>query len=105
MIPCLHGGIVASLIDHVGGFTCWSSLYTPFQRVSTVDLRVDYLRPAPCEDLWFEAQVLHATKKYIRSDVVCWNADRSKKLAIGRCLFNIYEGKEDLSKLIKVEKN
>lgn len=89
-VPCLHGGILAAMIDHVGGFTAWSMVDSNLKRVSTVDLRVDYLNPAPCEEIHFDAVVAHKTNKLIRVDVVCWNNKRDKKIAIGRCLFNIY---------------
>lgn len=99
-IPCLHGGVVATLIDHVAGFCAWSTLESPFLRVSTVDLAVDYIRPAPCEELHFDAAVVSRTKKLVRVDVTCWDTKRTKKIAIGRCLFNIYDGKSDLGLLI-----
>lgn len=55
--PALHGGISSTLIDATGGAAVWSTLEMT-DRVSTVDLRVDYLRPARLEDLVAEARVL-----------------------------------------------
>jgi uncharacterized protein (TIGR00369 family) len=43
--PALHGGVVAALIDTVGGAATWSTV-SPEEAVSTVDLSVDYLEPA-----------------------------------------------------------
>jgi uncharacterized protein (TIGR00369 family) len=43
--PALHGGVLSSLIDSAGGLAAWSALEA-HERVSTVDLRVDYLEPA-----------------------------------------------------------
>lgn len=43
-LPCLHGGVLAALIDHCAGFCSWSCL-DEGKALSTVDLRVDYLRP------------------------------------------------------------
>lgn len=43
----LHGGVVSSLIDTTGGLTAFSVLDFPIElTVNTVDMRVDYLRPA-----------------------------------------------------------
>ena len=42
--PALHGGVVSSLIDTVGGAAAWSAL-PESDSVSTVDLRVDFLEP------------------------------------------------------------
>jgi uncharacterized protein (TIGR00369 family) len=43
--PALHGGVVAALVDTVGGAAAWSAA-SPEEAVSTVDLSVDYLEPA-----------------------------------------------------------
>src|SRR5262245_3428388 len=43
--PALHGGVVSSLLDTVGGVAAWSTL-GPDESVSTVDLTIDYLEPA-----------------------------------------------------------
>ena len=100
-VPCLHGGTVAALFDHVAGLCAWSALESACQRVSTVDLRVDYLLPAPCETLYFDATVVSKTKKLIRVDVVCWDNARSKQIALGRCLFNIYGNQSDMNILVE----
>jgi len=43
----LHGGVISSLIDTAGGLTAFSVLDFPRElTVNTVDMRVDYLRPA-----------------------------------------------------------
>lgn len=49
-MPALHGGVVSMLLDTAGGAAVWTRL-EPTDRVSTVDLRVDYLRPARAERL------------------------------------------------------
>jgi uncharacterized protein (TIGR00369 family) len=100
LIPCQHGGVVATLIDHVGASCAWSTLTDSNYRVGTIDLRVDYIRPAPCEELIFEAVLVSKTKQLIRVDVTCWDSKQTKKIAIGRCLFNIYNGKSDLNLLV-----
>lgn len=54
--PALHGGVVAALLDTAGGAAVFSELAVG-DRVSTVDIRVDYLRPARLEDLYAEARI------------------------------------------------
>ncbi len=44
--PALHGGVVATLIDHCSGFCAWSGLDNTHSSIRTVDLRIDYLKPA-----------------------------------------------------------
>src|SRR4051812_1103182 len=41
----LHGGVLSALADVAGGMAVWSTVENPETRVSTIDLRVDYLRP------------------------------------------------------------
>lgn len=56
MRPALHGGVIASALDTVGGAAVFSELSVG-DRVSTVDIRVDYLRPGRLEDLYAEATI------------------------------------------------
>ena len=49
-LPALHGGVVSTLLDTTGGACVWSRVSVT-DRVSTVDLRVDYLRPGRAEDI------------------------------------------------------
>jgi uncharacterized protein (TIGR00369 family) len=59
--PAVHGGVISTLIDTTGGIAIWNALDRPEeQRVSTIDLRVDYLRPGRSETLVCEATVVRA---------------------------------------------
>lgn len=55
--PALHGGVISALADTCGGCAVWSAIGDD-DRVSTIDLRVDYLRPARLEDLHAVGEVL-----------------------------------------------
>lgn len=55
--PAVHGGVLSTLIDTAGGGACFAMLDRLEDRLSTVDLRVDYLRPGPAADLWCEGEV------------------------------------------------
>ncbi|WP_420478615.1 PaaI family thioesterase [Brevundimonas sp. FT23028] len=41
----LSGGLVTALLDHAGGLAVWVAL-DRFEPIATLDLRVDYMRPA-----------------------------------------------------------
>jgi len=56
-IPALHGGAISSTLDTTGGLAVWSQA-GPNDRVSTIDLRVDYLRPGRAEPLIAVAKVV-----------------------------------------------
>jgi len=92
----LHGGVAAALIDHVGGFCAMTAIREPNVLLSTVDLRIDYINPAPADTMHCDAEVVSFKKTLIRSDIVCWNKDRTVKIAIGRALYSQYNSKVTL---------
>jgi uncharacterized protein (TIGR00369 family) len=55
--PALHGGLIATLLDTCGGAAVWTTV-NPTDKVSTIDMRVDYLRPGRGERLLAEATVI-----------------------------------------------
>nr|WP_255216749.1 hotdog fold thioesterase [Pseudenhygromyxa sp. WMMC2535] len=61
--PAVHGGVISMLADTSGGAVCFSMLDNRDDRVSTVDLRVDYLRPGPSQDLLCRAKVIRMGNK------------------------------------------
>ena len=57
----LAGGLVTTLLDHVGGLAVWVAM-DAFQPVATLDLRVDYMRAAePGRDLFAQARCFRLT--------------------------------------------
>ena len=48
--PALHGGVLSAVADTCGGCAVWSAVGAD-DRVSTIDLRIDYLRPGQPEEL------------------------------------------------------
>ncbi|KQY96640.1 PaaI family thioesterase [Brevundimonas sp. Root1423] len=58
----LSGGLVTTLLDHVGGLATWVALGR-FEPLATLDLRVDYMRAAaPRRDLIAEARCYRLTR-------------------------------------------
>lgn len=56
-IPAIHGGILAGLIDLAGGAATFTITNAP---TPTVDLRIDYVRPALERDTVAEAEVVNS---------------------------------------------
>lgn len=99
LVPAMHGGVAASIIDHVGGFAAWSCIDSPQSMIATIDLRIDYLRPAPLEDLECEGKVIHfgPKKQLIRVDIALYSSkdkDRYKPIATGRGTWKSYFAKQ-----------
>jgi len=79
----IHGGVIASLIDVAGTYAMVAYVN---KGVPTVDLRVDYLRPASGSELKARAQVRKAGRTVGTVDIDV--TDESDRLiAIGRALF------------------
>lgn len=75
----LHGGVTASLIDATGSYLLISQLN---KRVSTVNLAVDYLRPAQGE-LVATARIVKLGRKICNVAVTVTGED-GKEVAAGR---------------------
>ena len=85
----LHGGVISMLVDTCGGTAVWASGNLK-DRVATIDMRVDYLRPAPPEDLIAEARVKLLGSRVGNTQVVVTPAsDPTVILAEGRAVYNI----------------
>ncbi len=68
-MPALHGGVIGALADAAGGFAIWSTLKNPAARLSTVDLRVDYLRPGREDTLFATASIIRVGSRLGWADV------------------------------------
>jgi uncharacterized protein (TIGR00369 family) len=85
----LHGGVISMLVDTCGGFAVWT-LGKPSDRIATIDLRVDYLKPAVEGDLVAESQVrLHGNRVGNAVTVVYCDTDPGAIVAEGRSVYNI----------------
>ncbi|HZS42290.1 MAG TPA: PaaI family thioesterase [Polyangia bacterium] len=93
--PALHGGVISTLIDTAGGFAVWTKIELE-DRVSTIDLRVDYLAPASAQDaLVAEATVVRVGNRVGVTDVRCFQAASPERVvATGKAVYNI-KRKED----------
>jgi uncharacterized protein (TIGR00369 family) len=78
-----HGGILAALIDLAGHAAVAVRIGKP---APTIDLRIDYLRPAPGVELEARARVLRAGRLIGRADVDVF-AD-GVLVAVGRGTFS-----------------
>lgn len=90
--PALHGGVLSTLIDTAGGAAVWTEI-DPGDRVSTVDLRVDYLRPAPLTDIACEATVVRIGNRVGVTDMKAFAIDAPDRiLATGKGVYNVKRG-------------
>ena len=85
-VPAVHGGIVAALIDLAGGAALFVDLRFP---TPTIDMRVDYLRPAIAgKALLAEARVKSLGKTVAFVDIEVKDEDH-RVVATGRCVYSV----------------
>jgi uncharacterized protein (TIGR00369 family) len=90
MRPALHGGVLSALADTAGGAAVWTGLADHDARVSTIDLRVDYLRPARLVTIVAEASVVRLGNRVGVADVRLYNLDAPDvTIATGKGVYNI----------------
>ena len=95
MRPALHGGVLSALADAAGGGAVWTGLDDDRARVSTIDLRIDYLRPARLVTIVAEATVVRLGNRVGVADVRLFNADAEDvTIATGKGVYNITIKKE-----------
>jgi uncharacterized protein (TIGR00369 family) len=88
MRPALHGGVVSTLLDTTGGIAAFTAV-RPGDLLSTVDLRVDYLRPAALRDVVAEGRVIRLGNRVAVCDVMAYQDDPEKPVATGKGVYNV----------------
>jgi uncharacterized protein (TIGR00369 family) len=95
MKRALHGGVISMLADTAGGLAVWSALEDPRARVSTIDLRIDYLMPGKQENLRALATLVRAGKTVGVSDIRLYHpSDEKTTIATGKGVYAIRVVKE-----------
>lgn len=85
----LAGGLVTTLLDHVGGLAVWKSL-TTYQPIATLDLRVDYMRAAKTgRDLYAQAHCYKLTRNIAFVRAFAFEDDASDPVAAAQATYVI----------------
>lgn len=87
--PAIHGGILSTLADTAGGMAVFTRL-DGGDRASTVDMRVDYLRPGRKDALIAEGRVERIGNRVAVTAMRVYHAGaEADPVAIGRGVYNI----------------
>jgi uncharacterized protein (TIGR00369 family) len=82
-----HGGIIATLVD-LAGHACVAAKVG--RRVPTIDMRIDYLRPAVDTDLRAVARILRVGRTVGTCDVQVLDG-AVRIIATGRCVYSTHK--------------
>jgi uncharacterized protein (TIGR00369 family) len=99
--PAVHGGVISTLIDTAGGAACFSALDRTEDRLSTVDLRVDFLRPGAAADLWCQGEVVRMGNRVGVARMTLWSGrmpapgEPAQPVATGQAVYNIVRRTDD----------
>jgi uncharacterized protein (TIGR00369 family) len=86
----LHGGAISSLLDTTCGAAVFIKLAVP-TRIATLDLRIDYLRPAtPDRDVLCKADCYKLTKHVAFTRALAFHDDESDPIAAAAGSFVIF---------------
>jgi uncharacterized protein (TIGR00369 family) len=86
----VHGGVISMLADTAGGGAVWSAIDNPMARVSTIDLRIDYLRPGKLETLAAEASVVRVGNRVGVADIRIFHPSaEGETIATGKGVYSI----------------
>jgi uncharacterized protein (TIGR00369 family) len=89
LTQALHGGVISSLLDNCGGLAVWSQI-GPEDLVSTVDLRVDYLRPGKPLTLLAAGAVVRLGNRVGVVELRAFHpGQRDRPIAAGTGVYNI----------------
>ena len=85
----IHGGVVSTFLDNLCGMAC-SVAMEEFRFVATLDLRIDYMRPAEKNrDINGEAECYHLTKSVAFTRAWAYHESREKVIATAQGAFSI----------------
>jgi uncharacterized protein (TIGR00369 family) len=99
--PALHGGVLAAVIDAAGGAAVWT-MGTLQDRISTIDMRVDYLIPARLETFYAEAKVVRRGRHVAVANIRTYHPDRpDETIAEGKAVYSIRTHTKELTDKIE----
>jgi uncharacterized protein (TIGR00369 family) len=85
----IHGGVITTLLDSFCGLACGAAL-EEFRFVATLDLRIDYMRPADSgRDIKAEAECYHVTKSVAFTRAWAYHDSKDKVIATAQGAFAI----------------
>lgn len=81
-----HGGIIATIMDTVGGAIGVAHFKSPEDQLATIDLRVDYLRGAKAETLYFESRLVRLGNRILVTKMKAYQGETL--VAEGKGVYN-----------------
>ncbi len=86
----IHGGVLASVMDAAGGAAGLTTMKSFNDKLSTIDLRIDFLQPGKGEDIICEASIVRSGSRVIFTRMICYNVSKPTEIiAEGRGVYSV----------------
>ncbi len=85
----IHGGIIATAMDAAGGAAAMTTLVSFEDRISTIDMRVDFLRPGKPLDLLVEGEIVRSGNRIVVTRMLAYQQDKQHLVAEGKGVYNV----------------
>ncbi|MEM9739623.1 MAG: PaaI family thioesterase [Pseudomonadota bacterium] len=89
----IAGGVITALLDNLCGVAVGAAL-TEFRSMATLDLRIDYMRPATKGvDILAEAECYHITRSIAFCRATAFHGDKDRMIATATATFALNDPK------------
>lgn len=82
-----HGGLLATMMDSIGGLLGTNHFVTEDDKIATVDLRIDYLEEAKAEAIIVDAEIVRLGKRILITKMR--TLQNGKVIAEGKGVYSI----------------
>jgi len=76
-------------MDTTGGAAALTTLKSQDDKISTIDMRVDYLLPGSDKDLIIEGEVVRSGNRVIATKMKVYHDNEEEIIAEGRAVFSV----------------
>lgn len=88
-IMAVHGGVISAAMDAIGGLVGMTTLTSIDDKIVTIDMRIDYLRPARNTDLIITADLVRSGNRIITTSMKALSKNDNTLIAEGRAVYNV----------------
>lgn len=84
-----HGGVMATALDAAGGMAAASLLTSAADKLATLDIRIDYLKPNRSKAIIVTGEIIRSGNSTIVTNLQAFNEETEELLADGRAVFSV----------------
>ena len=89
-----HGGILATVMDSVGGLAGMTHLTSLEDKLATIDLRVDYLKGAEAKGIVVDGEIVRLGNRILVTKMTVWDEQEQEVLAEAKGVYNFIRMKD-----------